>query len=177
MRSSPNQRTYRRATQIASSKHDFPSQRYGATLESPTTFRIPISCRELHDGLTTSQQPQRCEIKAQKGQINAPIDELRRPRALSTTPESTTNRNYDLHEVEDVITPPFGPKFHTVKDTAGTRGGSEQECSSHGKSYFEAHTEDSGDAETTSPLPQWNERCRDDLSQALGSTAGANGIH
>src|SRR5467141_64053 len=71
-------------------------------------------------GLTTSQQSQRYEIEAQEGQINAPIDELRKPRALSTTPESPPNRNYDLHEVEDVITPPLGPKFHTVKDTAGT---------------------------------------------------------
>ena len=70
-------------------------------------------------GLTTSQQSQRCEIEAQKGQINAPIDELRKPRALSTTPESPPNRDYDLHEVEDLITPPLGPKFHTVKDTAG----------------------------------------------------------
>ncbi|KAN0072882.1 hypothetical protein V8E54_008996 [Elaphomyces granulatus] len=71
-------------------------------------------------GLTTSQQSQRYEIEAQKGQINAPIDELRKPRALSTTPESPPNRDHDLHEVEDVITPPLGPKFHTVKDTAGT---------------------------------------------------------
>ncbi|KAN0071402.1 hypothetical protein V8E54_010833 [Elaphomyces granulatus] len=71
-------------------------------------------------GLTTSQQSQRCEIEAQKGQINAPIDELRRPRALSTTPESPPNQDHDLHEVEDVITPPLGPKFRTVKDTAGT---------------------------------------------------------
>jgi hypothetical protein len=71
-------------------------------------------------GLTTSQQSQRREIEAQKGQINAPIDELRKPRALSTTPESPPNRDYDLHKVEDVITPPLGPKFHTVKDTAGT---------------------------------------------------------
>ena len=71
-------------------------------------------------GLTTSQQSQRCEIEAQKGQINAPIDELRRPRALSTTPESLPNRNYDLHEVEDVITPPLGPELYAVKDTAST---------------------------------------------------------
>jgi hypothetical protein len=71
-------------------------------------------------GLTTSQQSQRCEIEAEKGRINAPIDELRRPRALRTTPESTPNRNYDLHEVEDIITPPSGPEFHTVKDTDGT---------------------------------------------------------
>jgi hypothetical protein len=71
------------------------------------------------EGLTTSQQSQEYEIETRKGQINAPIDELRKPRALSTTPESTPNRNYDLHKVEDVITPPFGPKFHTVKDTAG----------------------------------------------------------
>ena len=71
-------------------------------------------------GLTTSQQSQRYEIEAQEGQINAPIDELRKPRALSTTPQSPPNRDYDLHEVEDVITPPLGPKFHTVKDTAGT---------------------------------------------------------
>jgi hypothetical protein len=71
-------------------------------------------------GLATSQQSQRCEIEAEKGQINAPIDELRRPRALRTTPKSTPNRNYDLHEVEDIITPPSGPEFYTVKDTAGT---------------------------------------------------------
>jgi len=71
-------------------------------------------------GLTTSQQSQRCEIEAQKGQINAPIDELHKPRALSTTPESSPNRDYDLHDIEDVITPPLGPKFHTVKDTADT---------------------------------------------------------
>ena len=71
-------------------------------------------------GLTTSQQSQEYEIEARKGQINAPIDELRKPRALSTTPESAPNRNYDLHEVEDIITPLLGPKFHTVKNTAGT---------------------------------------------------------
>ena len=47
------------------------------------------------------------------------LRKARSTRALSTTPESTPNRNYDLHKVEDVISPPFGPKFHTVKDTAG----------------------------------------------------------
>jgi hypothetical protein len=43
----PDRRAYQRATRIASSKHDSPSQRYGATLESPITSRIPISRREL----------------------------------------------------------------------------------------------------------------------------------
>ncbi|KAN0078675.1 hypothetical protein V8E54_005188 [Elaphomyces granulatus] len=40
---------------------------------------------------TTSQQSQRYEIDAQEGQINAPIGELHRPRAPSTTPELPTD--------------------------------------------------------------------------------------
>ena len=92
----------------------------GRTHSEDTTSKSTDALSTAVAGLTTSQQSERNEIQAQKGQINAPIDELRRPRALSTTPESPPNRDYDLHDVEDVITPPLGPKFHTVKDTADT---------------------------------------------------------
>ena len=72
------------------------------------------------EGLPTSQQSQEYEIEARKGQINTPIDEPRRPRALSTTPKSPPNRDFDLYQVEDVITLPFGPNFYAVRDAADT---------------------------------------------------------
>jgi len=52
-------------------------------------------------GLTTSQQSQRNEIEAQRSQINTLIEELRKSRAPSATPEPALKRSYDLHEVED----------------------------------------------------------------------------
>jgi hypothetical protein len=57
-------------------------------------------------GLTASQQSQRNEIDAQRGQINTLIEELRRSRAPSTPPhlhdtEPPLHRSYDLHGIED----------------------------------------------------------------------------
>jgi hypothetical protein len=52
-------------------------------------------------GLAASQQSQRNEIEAQRSQINTLIEELRKSRAPSATPEPIPKRSYDLHETED----------------------------------------------------------------------------
>ena len=55
----------------------------------------------LTAGLAASQQSQRNEIEAQRSQINTLIEELRKSRTPSATPEPILKRSYDLPEAED----------------------------------------------------------------------------